>query len=141
MRLTLMSALGGPRGYGSPEVEESLARVRALVDELGDAPELAPVRFGLLRFYLSRAEIVTALEFADRVLAAGERQGDDGLRIGRPRRRRGVPLLPRRVRPGHGAYRAVAGPLPAVATERLSSPRTASTSAWPRTATSRGSSP
>ena len=80
LRLTLITALGGPRGYGSPEVEESLARVRALVDELGDAPELTPVRFGLFRFYLSRAEILTALEFADHVLAAGERLGDDGLR-------------------------------------------------------------
>ena len=81
LRLTLMSAISALRGYGAPEVAESLARVRVLVDELGDAPELAPVRFGLWRFYLSRADFVTALEFADRVLAAGERQGDDGLRM------------------------------------------------------------
>jgi DNA-binding NtrC family response regulator/tetratricopeptide (TPR) repeat protein len=80
LRLSLITALGATRSYGAPEVEESLARVRALVDELGDAPELTPVRFGLFRFYLSQAEIVTALEFAAHVLAAGERQGDDGLR-------------------------------------------------------------
>lgn len=80
LRLTLVTALGGPRGYGSPEVEESLARVRALVDELGDAPELTPVRFGLFRFYLARAEIMTGLGFAGQVLEAGERAGDDALR-------------------------------------------------------------
>jgi len=80
LRLSLMSALSA-RGYGAPEVAAAMARVRTLLDELGDSPDLAPVRFGLWRFYLSRAEIRTALEFAGAVLAEGDRQGDDALQM------------------------------------------------------------
>ena len=74
--LTLTVALVARHGYAAEEVERALARVRSLTESLGDTPELVPVRFGLWRFYASRAELSTAEAFAGQILAAGERARD-----------------------------------------------------------------
>jgi transcriptional regulator with AAA-type ATPase domain/tetratricopeptide (TPR) repeat protein len=77
MLLALVAALSATRGYAAVEVEEALARARALVEELGTAPQTFLLRWNLWRFYVSRAEYRTAEDLALQLFAAAERQGDE----------------------------------------------------------------
>ncbi len=81
LRLALGTALVAHRGYGAPEVEQNLIRVHELTAELGEAPELTPVLFGLWRFYLARADLSASEALAARLLAAAARHGDRQLLV------------------------------------------------------------
>jgi tetratricopeptide (TPR) repeat protein len=75
--LGLVAALTATRGYAALEVEEPLARARALVEELGAAPQSFLLRWNLWRFYVSRAEYPTAEDLALHLFAAAEGQDDE----------------------------------------------------------------
>ncbi len=81
LRLTLIRAQAAHHGYAADEVGTTLARVRVIADELGESPELMPVRYGLWLFYLSRAQLGAAEETADRMLAAARRQPEGPLAV------------------------------------------------------------
>ena len=62
--LTLYIALGAAlvmaKGQGAPEVEHAYSQAHALCQQVGETPQLAPVLFGLWRFYLVRSQFHTA---------------------------------------------------------------------------------
>ena len=81
--LDLQMALSVPllmtKGYAASEVGEVYARAQALCDRLGQAPQLFPVLRGLWTFYLVRAELSTARELAERLLALAQSLQDSAL--------------------------------------------------------------
>jgi predicted ATPase len=70
--LTLHIALGAAlqitKGLAAPEVEQAYSQAYALCQQLGETPELAPVLFGLWRFYLTRPQLHTARELGETLL-------------------------------------------------------------------------
>jgi cysteinyl-tRNA synthetase len=95
--LTLQIALGAPlvatKGWGAPEVEDTYSRARELCTQEGDdAPQLFSILNGLLNFYVTRAELRKAKNFAmadqirQRLTQLGvtleDRPGGTGWRIG-----------------------------------------------------------
>jgi tetratricopeptide (TPR) repeat protein len=82
LQLDLGTALAAQGGYAAPEVAEPLERARALADQLGDVPELFPVRWALWRFAFSRADYGTARTLAHQLrnTAVGP-EGDDRRRV------------------------------------------------------------
>jgi predicted ATPase len=59
--LTLYIALGAAlqvtKGNAAPEVEHAYTQARALCQQVGETPQLVPVLFGLLRFYVIRPQL------------------------------------------------------------------------------------
>lgn len=78
--LHLQTALGPAliaiKGYGAEDVEKSYGRARHLCRLIGDTPELGSVLIGLEAFYLLRAELHTAQDLAQQLLALAKRQHD-----------------------------------------------------------------
>jgi predicted ATPase len=70
--VTLYIALGAAllmaKGHGAPEVEHAFTRARALCQQMGETPELAPVLYGLWWFYLLRSQLHTARELSEALL-------------------------------------------------------------------------
>ena len=64
------------RGMGVPEVEQAYARARQLCREVGDAPQLFSVLFGLWWFYELKADLSAALELAKRLLELAGRANE-----------------------------------------------------------------
>jgi predicted ATPase len=78
--LELQTTLGVPliavRGMAAPEVERAYARARELCLQVGDAPRLSSVLFGLWWFYEVRADLRTARELAEQLLDMARRRDD-----------------------------------------------------------------
>ncbi|MGH6895461.1 MAG: AAA family ATPase [Geminicoccaceae bacterium] len=74
--LDLLTMLGSmvitTKGHGHPEVEDVYTRARELCHRAGDASHLAPVLQGLRIYHILRAELVSAREAAQDLLALGE---------------------------------------------------------------------
>jgi len=74
--LTLQIALGAPlmatKGFGAPEAEKANARALELCRQVGETPELFPALFGLLVFYVMRAEHHTALQLGEQLLTLAQ---------------------------------------------------------------------
>jgi class 3 adenylate cyclase/predicted ATPase len=83
--LTLHIALGAAllvtKGQGAPEVEHAYSQARALCQQVGEAPELAPVLLGLWLFYLVRPQLHTARELGETLLRLAQRAHDPALSI------------------------------------------------------------
>jgi predicted ATPase len=83
--LTLYIALGAAlqvtQGPAAPEVEHAYTRARALCQQLGETPELAPVLYGLWRFYVVRSQLHTAREFGETLLRLAQRAHDPALAV------------------------------------------------------------
>ncbi len=73
--LTYMAA----KGYATPEVGTAYARARALCQQMDDAPQLPRVLGGLWIFHLGRAELSTAREMAEQMLALGQKNRDPAI--------------------------------------------------------------
>ena len=82
LQVALGSALQNAKGYGAPEVEAAYARARTLCHQLGNPPQLFPVLYGLQSFYLVRADMPTARELAERLLALAAQTEDPSLLVG-----------------------------------------------------------
>jgi predicted ATPase len=78
--LTLQIALGTPlmaaRGYAAAEVEQAFIRSRELCQRLEDAPQLVSVLQRGWTMYLNRAELATARELAEQLLALAQNRSD-----------------------------------------------------------------
>ena len=78
--LTLYIALGVAllmtKGPAAPEVEHAYTQAYALCQQMGEAPELVPVLFGLWRFYLARPQLHTAREIGETLLRLAQRAHD-----------------------------------------------------------------
>jgi predicted ATPase len=83
--LTLHIALGAAllvtKGQGAPEVEHAYSQARALCQQVGETPELAPVLLGLWLFYLVRPQLHTARELGETLLRLAQRAHDPALSI------------------------------------------------------------
>ena len=76
LQTALGPALTAIKGFGAEDVETAYGRARHLCQLIGDAPELASVLAGLGAFYLLRAELRTARDTAEQLLALAQRQHD-----------------------------------------------------------------
>jgi class 3 adenylate cyclase/predicted ATPase len=83
--LTLHIALGAAlqiaKGFGAPEVERAYARARELCQQVGETPELAPVLYGLYRFYTGRLQLHTVREIGETLLRLAKRADDPALAV------------------------------------------------------------
>jgi hypothetical protein len=79
LRLALVGSLIATSGEASAGLDTTLARARELVSLLGDSPQLFPVRFGLWRLAMARADLGSAETGAAELLASPGRAGDAGL--------------------------------------------------------------
>lgn len=66
-------------GYADPSVARTYREAREICDELGDAPQIVPVLFGLWAFHVVRGDLRAALELADQLLRLVQGSGDSGL--------------------------------------------------------------
>ncbi|TFV80570.1 adenylate cyclase [Bradyrhizobium frederickii] len=76
LQAVLGQALMAARGFSAPETGRAYARAHELCREIGEAPQLFPVMFGLFLFYYVTAELNAALEIATEMLEIAERQDD-----------------------------------------------------------------
>jgi class 3 adenylate cyclase/predicted ATPase len=83
--LTLYIALGAAliitKGQAAPEVEHAYTQARALCQQVGETPQLAPVLLGLWRFYLVRSQFHTARELGETLLCMAQRTDDPALTV------------------------------------------------------------
>jgi predicted ATPase len=81
LQTTLGPALTVTRGLGAPEVGRTYARAQELCQQVGDAPEVFPVIFGLFAFYQERAELQTARRLGEQLLPLAESSHDSSLLV------------------------------------------------------------
>ena len=79
LQTTLGPLLMVTKGFAAPEVEQAYARARELCEQVGDTPELFPVRYGLVQYYSSRAKLQIAYELGQQCLTLAERIQDPAL--------------------------------------------------------------
>jgi predicted ATPase len=79
--LALGAALQMAHGIAAPEVEHAYTQAHALCQQVGETPQLAPVLFGLWRFYLARAQLHTARALGDTLLRLTQRADDPALAV------------------------------------------------------------
>jgi predicted ATPase/class 3 adenylate cyclase len=83
--LTLYIALGAAlqitKGNAAPEVEHAYTQARALCPQVGETPQLAPVLFGLWRYYNTRSQLHTARELGDTLLRLAQHAHDPALAV------------------------------------------------------------
>jgi predicted ATPase len=75
-------SLRSVEGWAFPEVEPIYARARQLCDELGNAPELFPVLWGLTLFHAIRGNLAVFLELAQQLLGIAAEQGNRMFDVG-----------------------------------------------------------
>ena len=78
LRLALGWSLRITRGSAAPEVEQTYTRARALCQQVEDTPQLSTALYGLWMYYYHRAELQTAREVAEQLLAHAQRVHDPG---------------------------------------------------------------
>ena len=79
LQIALGSQLGAINGWAALEVERAYARAHALALEVGDAPQLFPVLWGLWLYYWGRAELARAQALGKHLLRLAERADEGGL--------------------------------------------------------------
>ena len=83
--MTLYIALGAAlqmaKGMAAPEVEHAYTQAHALCQQVGETPELAPVLYGLWRFYTVRPQLHTAREIGETLLRLAQRAHDPALAV------------------------------------------------------------
>src|SRR5262249_53482735 len=101
LQLALSVALQVVKGQAAPEVERAYTQAYALCQQVGETPALAPILFGLWRFYLGRAQFYTARELGERLLHLVQQVHDPALAgiahfaLGALQFSQGVPLAAR----------------------------------------------
>lgn len=79
LQIALGSQLGAINGWASLEVERAYARAHTLARDVGDAPQLFPVLWGLWLYYWGRAELGRAHALGKHLLRLAEQDGDRAL--------------------------------------------------------------
>jgi predicted ATPase len=69
------------KGHAAPEVEHAYTQARVWCQRVGETPQLAPVLFGLWRFYNTRPQLHTARELGDTLLRLAHRADDPALAV------------------------------------------------------------
>ena len=79
LQVTLAVTLSGSKGFAMPEVEQAYVRARTLCDQIGGAPELLPVLYGMFVFHWVRGHLETARSNAEEMLRIAEEADDASL--------------------------------------------------------------
>ncbi|MEX2138167.1 MAG: protein kinase [Pirellulales bacterium] len=79
LQIALGPALMNTLGWGSPEVGATYLRAQELCGQVGDTSQLCGVLWGLWYFYLLRAEIQTARQFAEQLFTLAQSNQDPTL--------------------------------------------------------------
>ena len=82
VQLALATSLTAARGYGAPDVERTLSRIRVVADRLTDPGQRFFAQWALWRFQFSRADFRAAEELVARILALAEGQADPVIHAG-----------------------------------------------------------
>ena len=69
-------ALRSTSGWSTPQIEQTFARARQLVQNLDDPPELIPVLWATTLFHLIRGNLLECRDNADEMMRQAERSGD-----------------------------------------------------------------
>ena len=72
LQTTLGPALIATKSWAAPEVEKAYSRARELCHQLGEAPQLFPVLWGLWAFYAVRGDYNTAPELGEQLLSLAQ---------------------------------------------------------------------
>ena len=81
LHLALGAALQIAKGVGAPEVEYAYTQAHTLCQQLGETLQLAPVLFGLWRFYTVQPQLHTARELGDTLLRLAQQAHDPALAV------------------------------------------------------------
>ena len=81
LHIALGAALQIAKGHAAPEVEHAYTQARALCQQVGETPDLAPVLYGLYRFYAVRLQLHTARELGETLLRLAQGAYDPGLAV------------------------------------------------------------
>ena len=81
LHLALGAALQIAKGVGAPEVEHAYTQAHTLCQQLGETLQLAPVLFGLWRFYTVQPQLHTARELGDTLLRLAQQAHDPALAV------------------------------------------------------------
>jgi predicted ATPase len=76
LRIALGPAMAATKGYASPDVAETFARARALVEQLDRSEYLVPLLYGQWVFHLARADYRVSLSHAREMEKIGEARND-----------------------------------------------------------------
>ena len=79
LQATLALALSAAKGFAVPEVEQAYVRARLLCDQIGNAPQLFPVLYGLFLFHWVRGNLETARTSAEEMLNLATNSNDTAL--------------------------------------------------------------
>ena len=82
LQTNLAMSLSATYGYGAAEVEQAYSRARELCGESSNNLQLAPVLWGLWRFYLIRSDLQVARELAQQLFDLAQSEQNDALVIG-----------------------------------------------------------
>jgi TolB-like protein/tetratricopeptide (TPR) repeat protein len=74
-------ALRSFRGFGHPETGKAYSRARELCHDIGDAPQLFPVLFGLWEFFQNQGDLEAAVDVGEQMLVLAEKSDDQGQRV------------------------------------------------------------
>jgi tetratricopeptide (TPR) repeat protein len=81
LQIILGLSLRSVEGWAAPEVERIYVRARQLCGELGDAPELFPVLWGLTLYHAIRGDLRVFLSLAEQLLTQAETTGSETFRV------------------------------------------------------------
>jgi class 3 adenylate cyclase/predicted ATPase len=81
LHIALGAALQMTKGQAAPEVERAYTQARALCQQVGESPQLAPVLVGLWRFYNARPQLDTAREIGETLLRLAHHADDPALAV------------------------------------------------------------
>ena len=79
--IVLGVSLIATKGYAAPEVGHTYTRARQLCEHLEDSSQLFPVLRGLWNYYLVRAELKTAHELGEQLLALAQQVQDSAMLV------------------------------------------------------------
>ena len=81
LHIALGAALQITKGQAAPEVEHAYSQAHAWCQQVGETPQLAPVLFGLWRFYGMRSQLHTAGELGETLLRLAQRTDAPALAV------------------------------------------------------------
>jgi predicted ATPase len=81
LHIGLGAALQMTKGHAAPEVEPAYTQARALCQQVGETPELAPALSGLWRYYIARPQLHTARNIGETLLRLAQRSHDPVLTV------------------------------------------------------------
>jgi predicted ATPase len=82
LQVTLAFSFLCTRGYAAAETGANMGRARELCEALGDTASMFPVIFGLWTYYISKGDLKSARQAAERLSSISQELKDPALRLG-----------------------------------------------------------